>query len=173
MYRGLLKLGSSQSVKSRRPAVQRIRERSQTLAPHQAGHSVCFIASQLERSRPVVSNFLDNPDSCGQRTSPARHHVISKREQRQILKEVTNATTSVSDIRANLDVAASKTTVWRVVNANPNIRREAVRKAPRLAARHKAVRLHFASENTERDWTKNLVGSTRRRLFEVGTRLVY
>ncbi|KHJ89793.1 hypothetical protein OESDEN_10372 [Oesophagostomum dentatum] len=29
-----------------------------------------------------------------------------------------------------------------------------MRKAPRLTARHKALRLRFASENIERDWTK-------------------
>ncbi|KHJ99160.1 transposase [Oesophagostomum dentatum] len=129
-------------------------EKSQILALHQAEHGTHFIASQLERSRHVVSNFLNNPDSYGQRTSPGCPHVISKREERQILGEVSNTTISIGQIRANLNLAASRTTVWRVINASHNIQREATRKAPRLTARHKALRLHFASENIERDWTK-------------------
>ncbi|KHJ96231.1 hypothetical protein OESDEN_03810 [Oesophagostomum dentatum] len=129
-------------------------EKSQILALHRAGHSIHFIASQLERSRQVVSNFLNNPDSYGQRTSPGRPRLISKREDRQILREVSNTTISVGQIRANLNLAASRTTVWRVINASPNIQREALRKAPRLRARHKALRLRLASENIERDWTK-------------------
>ncbi|KHJ76076.1 hypothetical protein OESDEN_24305, partial [Oesophagostomum dentatum] len=79
--------------------------------------------------------------------------VISKREERQILREVSNTTISVGQIRANLNLAASRITVWRVINASPNIQ-EAVRKTPRLTALHKALRLRFGSENIERDWTK-------------------
>ncbi|KHJ77758.1 hypothetical protein OESDEN_22622, partial [Oesophagostomum dentatum] len=100
------------------------------LALHQAGHSIHFIASQLERSRHAVSNLLNNPDSYGQRTSPERPRVISKREERQILREVSNTTISVGQIRANLNLVTSKTTVWRVINASRNIQREAMRKAP-------------------------------------------
>ncbi|KHJ94954.1 hypothetical protein OESDEN_05110 [Oesophagostomum dentatum] len=108
------------------------------LVLHQAGHSIHFIVSQLERSRHVLSNFLNNPDSYGQCTSPGRPLVISKREERQILREVWNTTIFVGQIRANLNLAASRTTVWRVINASLNIQREAMRKAPRLTARHKA-----------------------------------
>ncbi|KHJ97815.1 hypothetical protein OESDEN_02204 [Oesophagostomum dentatum] len=131
-----------------------VQTRDRILALHQAGHSIHFIASQLERSGHVVSNFLNDHGSYGQRTSPERPHVISKCEERQILREVSNTIISVGQNRANLNLAASRTTVCRVINASPNIQREAMRKAPRLTARHKALRLRFASENIERDWTK-------------------
>ncbi|KHJ86701.1 hypothetical protein OESDEN_13540 [Oesophagostomum dentatum] len=133
-------------------------EKSQILSLHQAEHSIPFIASQLERSRHVVSSFLNNPDSYSQRTSPGRPRVILKREERQILREVSNTTISTGQIRANLNLAASRTTVWRVINASPNIQREAMRKTSRLTALHKALRLRFGSENIERDWTKPFRG---------------
>ncbi|KHJ92168.1 hypothetical protein OESDEN_07950 [Oesophagostomum dentatum] len=113
------------------------------------------ITTQLERSRHVVGKFLNNPDSYGQRTSPGRPRVISRHEERQILREVSNTTISVGQIQVNLNLAASRT-VWRVTNASPNIHREATRKAPRLTARHKALRLRIASENIERNWTKRM-----------------
>ncbi|KHJ94115.1 hypothetical protein OESDEN_05962 [Oesophagostomum dentatum] len=125
--------------------------KSQILALHQAGHNIYFIASQLERSRHVVSNFFNNLDSYSQRTSPGHPRVISKREDREILREVSNTTISVGQARANLNLAASRTTVWRMINASPNIQREAMRKAPRLTARHKTLRLRFTSENIEGD----------------------
>ncbi|KHJ88320.1 hypothetical protein OESDEN_11888 [Oesophagostomum dentatum] len=128
-------------------------EKSQILVLHQAGHSIHFIVRQLERSRHVVSNFLNNPDSFGQRTSLGRPRVILKREERQILREVSNTTISVGQIRANLNLAASRTTVWRVINASPNIQREAMRKSPLLTARHKALRLFRVRKHRE-GWTK-------------------
>ncbi|KHJ84590.1 hypothetical protein OESDEN_15694 [Oesophagostomum dentatum] len=142
-------------------------EKSQILALHQAGHSRHFIVSQLERSRHLVSNFLNNLDCYGQRTSPGRPRVISKREQRQVLREVSNTTISVGQTRANLNLAASRTTVWRVINASPNIQQEAMRKAPRLTARHKALRLRFASENIERNWTKVVFSDEKK--FNLGS----
>ncbi|KHJ88401.1 transposase [Oesophagostomum dentatum] len=140
--------------------------KSQILALHQAGHSIHFIASQLERSRHIVSNFLNNLDSYDQRTSPGRLRVISKREKRQILREVSNTTISVGQIRANLNLAASRTTVWRVINASPNTQREAVRKAPRLTATQGTLRLRFASENI------GGIGLSRRN-FEGGSVMVW
>ncbi|XGW12542.1 hypothetical protein V3C99_013322, partial [Haemonchus contortus] len=96
---------------------------------------------------------------------------------------------SLNQIRSELNLSVSKTTVWRAVRRCENITRQAMEKVPRITDRHKEARLGFAKMNLGRDWAKgkeelkralieawratdeehlrNLVSSMPHRLFDV------
>ena len=65
-----------------------------------------------------------------------------------------NTSLSVSQIRAQMGLSVSRTTVWRSIRSEEYITRETMKKATRLSTRHKLSRLEFARGNMTILWDK-------------------
>lgn len=130
------------------------KEQGQILAFRKTGWGIRKIAREIGRSHCVVLNFLKNPASYGQKKSPGRKKKLSAREERHVVSKASNSTKSCSQIRAELNLDASISTVWRTLKQSPNISRSKMNSAPRLLTRHKEARLEFARRNMSQDWKK-------------------
>lgn len=107
----------------------------------------------MKRSDHVVRNFLKNPDDYGKNNIKAgRKKKITKRDERQIIREVSNSTKSCEQVKRTLGLNVHRQTVWRTIKANPNIERQKMKKAPRLEPPHKHRRLQFARDNMNQEW---------------------
>uniref|UniRef100_A0A915CR11 Transposase Tc1-like domain-containing protein n=1 Tax=Ditylenchus dipsaci TaxID=166011 RepID=A0A915CR11_9BILA len=92
----------------------------------------------------LIDRFVKNPQQYGRKKHTGRKPKISPRMQRRIISRSSNSTMSINQIRADLGIKESKTTVWRVVDNNPNIVREKMRATPNLTDQHRRDRLEFA-----------------------------
>ena len=121
---------------------------------HEAGHSIKDISKLVKRSRNVANNFLRNPIRYGAKTSLGRPRILTPTDKRYIGRKVLNSTISISRIRGELGLSASRTTVWRAIRCNPNMVRQTMKKAPRLLQYHRDMRLQFSRWNIATDWSK-------------------
>lgn len=119
------------------------------------GVSFREIARQLGRSDHVVRNYCSNPQQYGSKSSPGRPKKLSPRQKRDIIRLASNSTKSITQIRHESGVSASKSTILRVLHNDPHIVRAKMMPVPLLKDRHKVARLEFARENMNRAW--NLV----------------
>uniref|UniRef100_A0A7I4Y306 Transposable element Tc3 transposase n=1 Tax=Haemonchus contortus TaxID=6289 RepID=A0A7I4Y306_HAECO len=123
-------------------------------ALHEAGLSKRAISRRIGRSLCFLQRFLEKPDVPRCNTSSGRPRKVTTRDERKILRAVSNSMSSLSQIRSELNLSVSKTTVWRAVRRCENITRQAMKKAPRILDRHREARLEFAEMNLGRDWAK-------------------
>uniref|UniRef100_A0A915EPL0 Tc3 transposase DNA binding domain-containing protein n=1 Tax=Ditylenchus dipsaci TaxID=166011 RepID=A0A915EPL0_9BILA len=114
------------------------------LAFHKSGWSNRNIAKELKRSSDVIDRFVKNPQQYGRKKHTGRKPKISPRMQRKIISRSSSSTMSINRIRADLGIKETKTTVWRVVDNNPNIVREKMKATPNLTDQHRRDRLEFA-----------------------------
>ncbi|VDN32472.1 unnamed protein product [Cylicostephanus goldi] len=124
------------------------------LSMEERGAIVKKIAEQLRRSRSPVAGYLRNPATYGLNKKGGQHRTLTNREERRIWHKASNSTLSLRQIRADLELNVSRTTIWRAIRRSGYIRRAVMRKAPRLTPLHKLRRLQFARENMRRDWEK-------------------
>uniref|UniRef100_A0A915CWV4 Tc3 transposase DNA binding domain-containing protein n=1 Tax=Ditylenchus dipsaci TaxID=166011 RepID=A0A915CWV4_9BILA len=112
-------------------------EQGKILAFHKSGWSNRNIAKELKRSSDVIDRFVKNPQQYGRKKHTGCKPKISPRMQRRIISRSSNSTMSINQIRADLGIKESKTTVWRVVDNNPNIVREKMKATPNLTDQHR------------------------------------
>ncbi len=91
-------------------------EKGQIDAFKKAGYSNRHVAKMLNRSPRVVNNYVNDPDNYGKNQKKRQSTVLSERDRRQIIKKATNSSLSVNQIRSELGLKASHTTVWRVIS---------------------------------------------------------
>uniref|UniRef100_A0A915DHE1 Transposase n=1 Tax=Ditylenchus dipsaci TaxID=166011 RepID=A0A915DHE1_9BILA len=75
----------------------------------------------------------------------------SKRDERRISKEASNSTESANEIKRELDLQVSKTSVLRSLWRNENLVHVKLNPAPRILLHHIEGRLKFARDNMSRD----------------------
>ena len=131
-------------------------EKGQILAFRNMGTSFRKISRQIGRSDKVVRNFCADPEKYDQNRGGDRPKRLSDRSRRQILNNASNSTKSCMEIRADLNLEVSKSTILRVLQASPNHIHSKLKPAPRLKVSHKLARLEFARSNIGRDWNKVL-----------------
>lgn len=134
-------------------------EKGQILAYQQENVGVREISRRLERNHRVIQNFLKDPSKYGIKQRSGRKRIVSKRDQSRILREASNTTRSLNQIKHITGVEASKSTIWRVLNRCDNIKFAKMKMAPRLLKRHIEARVEFARFNMNRNW--NMVVSIR------------
>lgn len=129
-------------------------EQAQIRALHQTGKSIRQIAAYLRRSKCAVINYLKGPANYGTRASPGRPTVLSSQDVRHIQRLLSNSTTSISQVKADLSLNVSRMTIWRAATGSGSIVRESMKRAPRLTDRHRAERLQFARKHMTTDWNR-------------------
>ena len=104
------------------------------------------IAEQLNRSRPAISSYLRNPQPQREVKRPGRPKVTSERDDRQILTMAVRDKKSCNEIRNELDLMISVSTIYRRLKKSTNIKFGVHQAKPILSAQHKIKRLSFAAE---------------------------
>uniref|UniRef100_A0A1I7WCU9 DDE_3 domain-containing protein n=1 Tax=Heterorhabditis bacteriophora TaxID=37862 RepID=A0A1I7WCU9_HETBA len=99
----------------------------------------------------VVANFLRAHGEYGIKKNGGRPIKLGKREKRRMMVMASNSTANFNKIRIIYRPTVSKTTVWKILKANPFIRWERMRKYPTLTADRKKARMDFA--HTHISWT--------------------
>lgn len=130
-------------------------EKGKIIAYHEVGESLRSIERKIGRSRGVITNYLANNDQYGSKYKCCgRKSNISPRTKRKIANEASNSTISVEKIRKQLNLDVSRTTVWRSLKENSNIKRSTMNFCPFLKPKHEIARLNFGKVNMNTDWTK-------------------
>lgn len=122
-------------------------EKGQIDALSSTGKSAVEIGKSLGRTKDVIKKYLKNPRQYGTAKHTGRPSKLSSREKRRILKVSSNSTISCNKIKSECGLGVSKTTVWRVLNNNPNIVRSKMVTCPKLKPAHKLARMEFAREH--------------------------
>uniref|UniRef100_A0A914DAA9 Transposase n=1 Tax=Acrobeloides nanus TaxID=290746 RepID=A0A914DAA9_9BILA len=131
------------------------REKGQIDAYRREKKSLHYIARALGRLRDVIRRYMKNPVKYGNIKRKGRKQKLSGRVQRQISRIASNSTKSCVEIKRELGLEVSKSTVRRVLVRNPNLKHQKMNAEPRLLPRHKVARVGFAEKNMARDWKMN------------------
>lgn len=131
-------------------------ERGQIDAKHDQGMNVSQIAKDTNRSVNAVKHYLDDPTNYGKKHAGGRPRKLSDGDKRQIVRQASNAATSVMKIKHSCNIEASKSTIWRAMKASGILQHQQLLKMPRLNAAHKEARLQAAQSWLESgfDWEK-------------------
>ncbi|PIC31735.1 hypothetical protein B9Z55_012331 [Caenorhabditis nigoni] len=129
-------------------------ERAQIDAFKTAGWSNRRIAARLGRSFNCINTFVNNPDHYETNKKSGAPKKLTDRDTRSIIRLASNSMKSCNDIKNELKLDVSKSTVWRTLDSNQNIVRAKLMSAPMLTDAHKANRLQFARNNMATDWDK-------------------
>ena len=92
---------------------------------------------QIGHSHDVISSYLRDPESYDRKHNTGPPRLLSSYDERQINRRASNSTASLNQIRVELHLAVSRTTIWRSLKRSGNIAREVMRTAPRLTEAHK------------------------------------
>ncbi|CAI5442827.1 unnamed protein product [Caenorhabditis angaria] len=130
-------------------------EQAQIRAFKIAGWSNRMISSKLKRSLNCINQFVNNPDHYERMKNTGAPKKLTERDKRGIVRLASNTMKSCNDIKNELGLNISKTTVWRAIDQSPEIVRAKLVPAPRLTLRHKDNRLTFAKANMATDWDKD------------------
>ena len=119
-----------------------------------AGMSHRMIAKTINRSRSLVDTYLRNPAGYGKKRRPGRKPILSPRDERAIIKTMSNKSISIGQVKAELKLKASKTTIWRAAKRDSNLKYAKKKKKPRLTKQHKLDRVAWCRKyfNWSSEW---------------------
>lgn len=119
-------------------------EKGKIEAFHQDGKSLRQIAERIQRSKTAVHNFLKASKSRITKKKKKSKKIISRELKSKILQKIRQGPTTISTIKRELDIPASKTTIWRTIHNISTVRCRKIMSKPLLTDKHKEARLEFA-----------------------------
>ena len=93
-------------------------EKGQILAYHETGMSNRGIAERISRSHDVVNNFLKNPDVYGKNRRGGPKPKLNARDKRKILAAASNTSRSCRNIKDDLALNVSTSSIRRAINSS-------------------------------------------------------
>ena len=102
-----------------------------------------------------MRTYLHDPENYGKSMGGVRRSAVSKRDKRAILREMSNKATTITRVKHDLQLAASKSTIWRVVSTSALINHAKMKKKPSLNDENKSNRFEWAQEHVwqRTDWS--------------------
>ena len=131
-------------------------EKGKIDAYSEEGRSCRAVAKLLKRSKSVVNNYMRLQKNYGIKKSPGRKKKLNKRAVRSILRSLSNQSKSIAILKSELDLNASRTTIWRVAAGCPYLKNQKMKPRPALTEAHIQARLKFAENHMTWDdkWNK-------------------
>ncbi|CAS00064.1 Protein CBG26279 [Caenorhabditis briggsae] len=122
------------------------------------------MSRQLTRSRNVIRKYLADPLHYEKKLkeSAGRPRKLTSRQERSILKSVSNSPKSLNDVKNELKLPVHKSTVGRIIKRSGVIVRQKMAKVPKMTDAHKAARLNFVKNNLTTKW-ENIVFSDEKK----------
>lgn len=130
-------------------------ERGQIQAFRSENVGIRDISRRIGRSDAAVRTYLRDPENYGKNMGGKRRSAVSVRDKRAILREISNKATTIARVKNDLQLNASKSTIWRVVSTSENIRHAQMKKKPKLTDENKLLRLQWGEEHVRQrtDWS--------------------
>ena len=122
--------------------------------------SIRQMSLKLNRSRDCIARYVRDPLAYNAKKSTGRPKKLNDRDRRSILRLASNTAKTANEMKEELGLRVSKSTIIRVINESPHIVREKMKKATRLTQGHKDARLRFARTNMQTDWKTVVLPST-------------
>ena len=110
------------------------------------------IARKINRSFCVVQSYFRNPEEYGTNKRSRAKRKLSPRAEGRISRAASNSSISLTGLQALVEENVSRTTIWRSLNRNENIRFEQQKQVPKLTNRHKEARVAFWLRNIASNW---------------------
>jgi transposase len=131
-------------------------EMGQIDALHARNESARQIAKYINRSATAVNHYLKDPAEYRKKHAGGRPELLTAAEKRRIVRHASNQNTSVMQLKRELDLAASKTTIWRAMHNSNVLQHSKLQTAPKLTGMHKQKRIEMAELWLESglDWSR-------------------
>jgi len=131
-------------------------ERGQIGALLSQGLSTRAIADEISRSQTLVQHCIDRGVENPPGVSSGRKRKLSERDERNVVRHASNAPTSAAKIKAELNLDASVTTVWRTLQSSDHLCHKKMLKKPKLTETHEEKRREFAHDylHWTDDWNR-------------------
>ncbi|PIC13704.1 hypothetical protein B9Z55_027567 [Caenorhabditis nigoni] len=138
-------------------------DQSKVEVMRQMNCSLHKMARMIQKSRNVIRRYLADPLNYGSKQKKAgRPRKVSSRDERKIIREASNSTRSLKDIKADLSLDVCKSTVHNVIRRSGVIVCQKMKKAPKLTDRHKQKRLDFVKANLQTRWENILFSDEKK-----------
>lgn len=131
-------------------------EKGQIHALRQEGKSMREISARIKRSKTAVNNFLLKRKKSIRKRNKKNQKIINSTLKKKILDKIREKPTSISKIKKDLEIEASKTTIWRTINNISTVRYRKIMSKPVLNDNHKVARLEYARLHMtwDKEWRK-------------------
>lgn len=141
-----------------------LEEKGAITAFHEEGKSATWIGRKFGRTKRAINAFLKRHQENQPPKKMGRPKAIDERTHRQILRTISNKTISLMNVKATLNIAASKTTIYNYVHKYPFIKNRKMLKKPLLTKKHKEARLRWAENHQtwEDQWLHVLFSDEKR-----------
>ncbi|PIC43982.1 hypothetical protein B9Z55_004510 [Caenorhabditis nigoni] len=130
----------------------------------QMGSSIHKMSKMINKSRSSIRRYLDDPLNYGkkQKESKGRPRKTTARDERNVLRLVSNSAKSLNEVRSELKLSISKTTVHNIIRKSGTIVRQKMVKAPKMTDVHKEKRLEFVKKNLATKWSTILFSDEKK-----------
>ena len=115
--------------------------------------SLNAIAKEINRWRRVVTSYIILKENYGKNKRTGRPRVISARSRKIILRDILKTGNCVLQIKTENNIAASATTVWRVIKEAQIFKYKKRKRAPLLKPHHIKRIFEWAVEKVT--WSDN------------------
>uniref|UniRef100_A0A8R1IZV3 HTH_Tnp_Tc3_1 domain-containing protein n=1 Tax=Caenorhabditis japonica TaxID=281687 RepID=A0A8R1IZV3_CAEJA len=88
-----------------RAPLHTVAEQAQISVMHQLGSSLHMISQYVKKSRSAIRSYLNNPLYYGKKKSTGRPRKVTSRDERNIIRVVSNSPKSLNDVRAELNLS--------------------------------------------------------------------
>uniref|UniRef100_A0A8R1IHC4 HTH_Tnp_Tc3_1 domain-containing protein n=1 Tax=Caenorhabditis japonica TaxID=281687 RepID=A0A8R1IHC4_CAEJA len=109
-----------------RAPLHTVAEQVHTSVMHQLGSSLHMISRYVKKTRSAIRSYLNNPLYYGKKKSTGRPREVTSRDERNIIRVVSNSPKSLNDIRAELNLSVCKQTVHNAITRGGTIVRHNV-----------------------------------------------
>lgn len=135
------------------PETSRLTEKEKGMieAFEEDGKSLRWIAKRLGRSDNTIRYYFKTKNN--KKEKPGPKPKLSNKTKRLILRNASNKSTSLSKIKADMDLNVSKETIRKVLVKSPNIQFRKKLVKPPLTEQHKQKRLVWAKDRVT--WVEN------------------
>lgn len=115
------------------------------------GNSNCWIANKIGRNESTIRYYFKNKRKERKKRGPKPK--LSNATKRRIIRKASNKVTSLTKIKAEMNLNVSKETIRTVLKNNRNINFQKINVKPPLKSHHKQARLDWAKDKIT--WAHN------------------
>lgn len=131
-------------------------EKGQIKALRDEGKSFREIAIRVNKSKTAVHNYIHSRRKSIRKRKRGKKKIISDELKEEINLAIRKKPTTITELKRDLDIKASKTTIWRAIHNIPTVRLRKIMAKPVLQDHHKEARLEFARQHMtwDEEWKK-------------------